>query len=224
MRATPSTPTDGAVTPPAAGRERWRFADWPLRTKLLATILPLALLPLITLLLLGNTTETLTAEVKEKSQSEASALKRQLENTTAKIAQEVLIVAGSADAVVFGTPSGRNAFLVRLNSEWGYPRIDAFDPSGSWVGGTTETGPAANPADRDWFRTATQLPAVEVVFSDAQPSPGGGPPRFDVASPVYRFDGRLLGIVRFQWDPSGVSELASTAAGPGQRVDVLSRS
>src|SRR5262245_60952804 len=180
MRAMPSTPADGAegspdgaVSAPAAGSEQWRFSNWPLRTKLLATILPLALLPLITLWLLNNATDALRGDIEESSQSEATALKRQLENTTAKIAQEELIVAGSAEAVVFGTPSGRNAFLVRLNSVWGYPRIDAFDPSGAWVGGTTETGPAANPADRDWFQTASQLQAGEVVFSDAQSPPGG---------------------------------------------------
>src|SRR5262249_26895986 len=106
----------------------------------------------------------------------------------------------------------------------GYAGSRASAAPGAGGGAPPAPGPPANPPARDWFRPPAQPPAGEVVFSDPQSPPGGGPPLFDVASPVYRFDGRLLGIIRFQWDPSSVSELAAAAAGPGQRVDVVSRS
>src|SRR5207244_1736803 len=105
-----------------------------------------------------------TANVNEGAASRAAALQRQLANATAKVAQEVQIVVNSADAVIYGTPAGRNAFLVRLNGVWQYNRIDAYDANGAWVAGTTETpqgvGSISTQADPTGASRADRQPFV----------------------------------------------------------------
>jgi methyl-accepting chemotaxis protein len=222
MRVTPTLTTDdeAPVAEPEPAPRHGGFADWPLRAKILATVLPLVIVPLAILGLLLNTTSTLTANVEESAASRAAALQRQLANATAKVAQEVQIVVNSADAVIYGTPSGRNAFLARLNGVWQYTRIDAYDASGTWVGGTTEKEQGPSPVETAWYRAATQLSPGEVVFSAPEITPGGTT-LLNVAAPVYRADGKLLGTVRFEWEPTELAAQARAVAGPGQRVDLV---
>src|SRR4051812_45035706 len=112
MRMIGRSPAD-APTDPAAPTEsqgRGGFADWPLRTKLLATILPLALVPLLilTLLTLSNTSDALTSTVEQNARASAATIQEQLEQGTARVAQDAVLTANLAETAVFGTqPSSR---------------------------------------------------------------------------------------------------------------------
>ncbi len=224
MRVIADSTTDTVEPAPAGGRRG--FADWPLRTKLLATILPLAVVPLLllTLLSLTTTSQALTSSVEQNTSATTSTLQQQLEQGTARVAQDAQLAADLAETAVFGTqPTSRAIFLTTLNGVWGYAAIDAYDPSGAWVAGTTGTPPAASPVDRDWFQSALKLSRGEVYFSDYEAAADGSEVAFQVATPVYRADGRLLGVLRLDWVPTALLAQARAAAGPNRQVELLSR-
>ncbi len=224
MRVT-ADPTTDTLEPAPAGHRRG-FADWPLRTKLLATILPLAVVPLLllTLITLTTTSDALTSSVEQNARASAATLQQQLDQGTARVAQDVLVAANLAETAVFGTqPTSRALFLTTLNGVWNYATIDAYDPSGAWVAGTRGSPPATSPVDRDWFQSALQLSRGEVYFSDYEALPDGSQVAFKVATPVYRSDGRLLGLLRVEWVPTAVLAQARASAGPNRQVDLLSR-
>src|SRR4051794_1506844 len=90
------------TTERAQGGVRGGFADWPLRTKLLATILPLAVFPLLLLTLLGvkSTSDALTANVEQNARASATTLQQQLEQGTNRVAQDALLGANLAETAV----------------------------------------------------------------------------------------------------------------------------
>ena len=73
MRVMEDTTVDSAEQQQTARRRG--FADWPLRTKLLVTMLPLAVLPLLLLTFLGvrSTSEALTANVEQNARTSATS-------------------------------------------------------------------------------------------------------------------------------------------------------
>src|SRR5579883_3152787 len=116
MRVIADSTTDTVEPAPAGGRRG--FADWPLRTKLLATILPLAVVPLLllTLLSLTTTSQALTSSVEQNTSATTSTLQQQLEQGTARVAQDAQLAADLAETAVFGTqPTSRAIFLTTLN-------------------------------------------------------------------------------------------------------------
>jgi methyl-accepting chemotaxis protein len=224
MRVMTDTPVD-AESQAAPGR-RGGFADWPLRTKLLATILPLAVIPLLLLTLIGVSTisDALTSSVEQNARASATTLQQQLDQGTARVAQDALLAASLAETAVFGTqPTSRTVFLNSLNGVWGYAAIEAYDPTGAWVAGTRGAPEGASPADRDWFQNALRLGRGEVYFSDYEMLPNSRQAAFNVATPVYRADGRPLGVLRLEWVPTNLVAQARAVAGPNRQVDLLSR-
>jgi methyl-accepting chemotaxis protein len=226
MNATANVVPDRMAGTALVRRQAWRFGDWPLRTKLLAAMIPLAVVPLLlsSLLSLTAATEALTRSVEQNARVTASTLQQQIEQGTGRVAQDTLLAANLAESLVYGTqPTSRLSFLTTLNGVSGYSTIDAYDPSGVWVAGTVGMPPATSPVDTDWFQNALNLPRGEVYFSDYQTAADGSEIKFHVATPVYRFDGRLLGVLRMEWMPTSLVAQARAAAGPNRQVDVLGR-
>jgi methyl-accepting chemotaxis protein len=62
-----------------------------------------------------------------------------------------------------------------------------------------------------------------VYFSDYEMAPDGGQAAFQVSTPVFRSDGRLLGVLRLDWVPTNLVAQARAVAGPNRQVDLLSR-
>ncbi|MBX5491732.1 MAG: methyl-accepting chemotaxis protein [Chloroflexi bacterium] len=200
------------------------FADWPLRYKLLVPILAVSLIPLLVLLALAVTYASGALQERARADAASDTLKVRaaLENATAKVAQDLLIVSNASESAVYGSqPVTRNAFLAGLNSVWQYQEIAAYDGSGIWIGGTNPQN-NENVAGREWFQQALGLPAGAVVFSDPDIAPDAQRAVFSVATPVHRADGRLLGVVRIIWDPSQL--IAQARAGyPNKQIDLYDR-
>src|SRR3954467_6668181 len=214
------------TTEQVQSRRRGGFADWPLRPKLLAAMVPLAVLPLLILTLLGvrSTSDALSANVEQNARASATTLQQQLEQGTNRVAQDALLGANLAETAVFGTqPTSRAAFLNTLNTVWRYAPIEPYAPTGAWVAGTRGAPAGSGPTDRDWFQNALRLSNGQVYFSDYEIAPDSGQAAFQVSTPVYRSDGRLLGILRMEWVPTSLVAQARAVAGPNRQVDLLSR-
>ena len=189
-------------------------------------MVPLAVLPLLILTLLGvrSTSDALTANVEQNARTSATTLQQQLEQGTNRVAQDALLGANLAETAVFGTqPTSRAAFLNTLNSVWGYAAIEAYDPDGrlgrGYRGaprGQRAHGPRLVP-DR---AAPVQRPGVLLRLRDRA---GQRPAAFQVSTPVYRSDGRLLGVLRMEWMPTNLVAQARAVAGPNRQVDLLSR-
>ncbi|HLI29269.1 MAG TPA: methyl-accepting chemotaxis protein [Chloroflexota bacterium] len=201
-----------------------RFADWPLRYKLLVPLLVVSLLPLLILLTLAVTyaTGALQERMRADAASDTLKVRAALENATNKVAQDLLIVANASESAVYGAqPVTRNAFLGGLNSVWQYQEISAYDGSGIWIGGTNAQN-TENVAGREWYQQALGLPAGTVVFSEPEIAADAQRAVFSVATPVFRADGRLLGVVRIVWDPSLLITQAR-AGYPTKQLDLYDR-
>src|SRR5215208_1110905 len=145
MNATANMVPDRMAGATLVRRQAWRFGDWPLRTKLLATMIPLAVVPLLlsSLLSLTAASEALTRSVEQNARVTASALQQQIEQGTGRVAQDTLLAANLAETLVYGTkPTSRMSFLTTLNGVLASATIDAYDPSGVWVAGTGGMPPA----------------------------------------------------------------------------------
>ena len=110
----------------------------------------------------------------------------------------------------------------------GYDDLFLFDKEGNLVYSTFKGQDFATNFNEDggqWaatdlgkaYRTARDLPAGEIAFTDFSPyAPAGGIPASFMLSPVYADDNSLVGVIGFQMPRSSIDGIVESAVGLGQ--------
>ncbi len=218
--------TTGAQAAPGSAISSSSLGRLPLQVQLGIAMIALAVIPLIivTVLAVSIASNALRGQSEQNTRSNVQALSSLLENATATVAQNVAIVANSADAGVFQAPANaRQPFLTSLNSIWGFTDLSVFDSAGNWVAGTRGSAPARPAGETDWFQNALKLPAGQVYFGAIEVASTGGQAQFNVAAPVYNAQRQVIGVVRADWNPTPLLR-SLRAAYPNERIDLLTGS
>ncbi|HEX2282287.1 MAG TPA: methyl-accepting chemotaxis protein, partial [Thermomicrobiales bacterium] len=193
-----------------------RFQDWSVRTKVLALLLPLTIVPLLVIgvLLDNRSSAALEDEAIQGLQSQANASTSALNNAIDKVAQDTVLLSTKND--LFFQSASTQARVAILNDHdgiWQYGDIALFTTDGDVNVATGDN--YVNQTEEAYWDEVIGLPAGQVYFSDIITDASTGVLGVHVATPSFDDAGNLRGIVRIFWTAENLAQVVAPLAGDG---------